>query len=102
MSTEVKRRAQGYRVPKIDIKSMVLSILTFGFKKQKQTKEEAKTYEYLFEDAGIRISEIERDGNKKMIAYTSAYTADEREKILSKGKFEEGAYVYYLDRETIS
>lgn len=102
MSDDTKRSARGYRVPKIDIKRLILSIVTLGFKRQKHTNEEAKTYVYVFEDTGIRINESELQGGSKAVAFKSVSSAEERERIISKGKFEEGSYIYYLDRETIS
>jgi len=95
-------RAQGYRVPKVEVKDLILSIVTLGFKRPGHTEEEAKTYSYTFEDEGVQISEVDLEGNTKTVTFKSFSSVDERNSVLSKGKFQEGAYIYYLDKETIS
>lgn len=100
--TDKKRSALGYRVKKVDVKSLVISAVTLGFKRPQNLKEEAKTYKYIFEEKGICIYEIDLSGDTNKVAFKPIVSTAERDKILSKGKFEEGPCIYYLDRETIS
>lgn len=102
MTIKTQQRLQGYRVPKVDLRGILLSVVTLGFKRPEHTKEEAKTYEYIFEEKGIRINEIELNGHTKAVAFKPVSSADEKERIFSKGSFEEGTYIYYLDKDTIS
>ncbi|GEK90103.1 hypothetical protein SAMN04488100_13614 [Alkalibacterium putridalgicola] len=102
MTNHTNKSAQGYRVPKIDWKSMIRSVFTLGFKRRPHEQEKAKTYEYVFEDKGIEIAEISLDEKRKVVAYKSLSSVKEKEKIISKGKFEDGDHTYYLDKETIS
>lgn len=93
--------AEGYRIPKLVVKDLILSVLTLGFKRPKNVTEEAKTYQYIFNPDYISIVEEEINGEQVEVARKGFLSETERETILSKGKFKEGAYVYYLDKETV-
>ncbi|OJF97081.1 hypothetical protein [Alkalibacterium sp. 20] len=93
--------AQGYRMPKLIFKDLLLSILTLGFKRPHYTKEEAKTFVYLFEDKRIRILEESLSWDRKDVDQKILTSDSEQGEILSKGKFTVGAYVYYLDKKMI-
>lgn len=93
--------AQGYRMPKPIFKDLLIGILTLGFKGSSYEKEEAKTYLYIIEENQIRIIEEKLNGKNEEVARKILESIDEKEKIMSKRKFVEGAYIYYIDKETM-
>lgn len=101
MINDKEHRAEGYRIPKLVVKDLILNVITLGFKRPHTVKEEAKTYQYIFKPEYILIMEEKMNGDKVEVARKVFLSEGEKETILSKGKFKEGAYVYYLDKETI-
>lgn len=87
---------QGYRVPRIVIKDIILSVLTLGIRRQPQIKEEAKTYVYIFEQTRIKIVEEDIQGNRREVDEKILKSENEKKIILSKGKFVAGDFVYYI------
>src|SRR5690554_6532724 len=100
MTIDLKKSAQGYRVPKRDFRRMLLSIVTLGFKAKKPITEEAKTYEYSLNERTLQIAEVVRGEKSKVIGQKSLRSTHQWESIVSRGRFEEGDYIYYIDRET--
>lgn len=93
--------AKGYRVQRIILKDFIKTVLTLGFKRPKLENEEAKTYIYQIDDTSLTINEEMRSEQVKKIKTIQLESLEEKQKILSKGKFTDETHAYYLDKETI-